>query len=76
MLAKSLRQLLCNIGARNRQYHACDEQALRLERLGLIERVGGIQRHRITGAPAIEWTITAAGRAALGQTGTAVIEAR
>lgn len=70
MLAKSLRQLLCNIAARNRQYHACDEQALRLERMGLIERVGATQRHRITGAPAIEWTITSDGRKALDEVGT------
>lgn len=64
-LSPTMLRLLSAFAERNRQHQASNAGNLRLESLGLIERVADAGLHRFTGAPAIEWAITPAGRAAL-----------
>ncbi len=65
LLKKSQAERLDLIGVRNRIMAADDGRNLLLERLGLIARIGPARPHRLRGVDVIEWTITAAGIAAL-----------
>lgn len=64
-LSRSMLRQLSAFAKQNRQHQANNAENLKLESLGLIERVGTAGLLRLTGAPAIEWTITPAGRTAL-----------
>lgn len=67
LLKKTQGERLALIGARNREMAADDTRNLLLERLGLIQRIGGPRLHHLRGHSVIEWTITAAGMTALSE---------
>ncbi len=67
LLKKTQGERLALIGARNREMAADDTRNLLLERLGLIQRIGGPRPHHLRGNSVIEWTITEAGMTALSE---------
>ncbi|MGU3545840.1 hypothetical protein [Methylobacterium sp. A52T] len=67
LLKRTQGERLALIGARNREMAADDTRNLLLERLGLIQRIGGPRLHHLRGHPIVEWTITEAGKIALSE---------
>lgn len=64
-LARSDREVLALIAEGPRDYKADGAAQLRLERRGLIRRLGTARRGRFSSKPAIRWEITPAGLATL-----------
>lgn len=67
LLKRTQGERLALIGVRNREMAADDTRNLLLERLGLIQRIGGPRLHHLRGHPIVEWTITEAGKTALSE---------